>query len=464
MKIVDRALLFLTICVVLELAVPLRLQADANDQLTSDAYELVEEPFEEEEAEPWLPENMEIIWETLLRDYRQRKDHDLNPDGRVLDFSEREKQTAIDLDWHPQVTDSIMFRSRGLLFHGQFDDRLESDSKLLEGYLQWKNTSQTLVADVGKVKMEWGSGYAWNPTQVLVFPTNDDNAFIDDHEGIGMVRVAWTNDLLTVTAVAADFDNDKIEAEDPLQSAIKITLNADPWELELLHYQASEADAVGGVSFSGLLSDALEVHGEWSRSTERDRYRIGNASDGIDMGTSYLPARYLYEEDDRDLNFDRILLGGQYTFSNDVNIIVELYRTTHGYDDDEWKMAEQGIDEALRGGAWKNPNPPYTTTQGNPYAGFLMNTAAAVKNEQLRQNYLFFRLSSGESDSHWEWEQILFLNLDDNSQLHQAVIHKSWLEAVTSSLEVTLFRGDSRSEYGLNPYSEILSFTLEYHF
>ncbi len=427
-----------------------------------------EEQFEIQESDAeddtWLPESLQMTGVVLVKNRQLRKDYDLNPDGALFELKEKENRAAIDLDWNPQVTDSIMFRSRGLLTHGQLDDTQESDISLLEGYLQWKNISHTLVTDVGKIKVEWGSGYAWNPTQVLVMPTDDSNTLIDDHDGVGMIRIAWSKDRITFIAIAADLERDSIKEETPLQSVVKMSLNLEPWEVELLHYQATEIAVVNGFSFSGLLSDSLEIHGEWSRTGERDRHRIGKAADGIQMGAAYLPARYEYLPDKSDDDFDRILLGGQYTFSNDINIIIELYRTTHGYSNSEWESAEQGIAESLTGGAWKNPNAPFASAMGNPYAGFLMNTAAAVRDEQLRQNYLFFRFSSGESDNNWEWEQVLFLNLDDSSQLHQVTINKSWFDTVNSSLEITLFRGDSRSEYGLNPYSETLAFLLEYHF
>ena len=93
-----------------------------------------------------------------------------------------------------------------------------------------------------------------------------------------------------------------------------------------------------------------------------------------------------------------------------------------------------------------------------------MNTASAVRDEQLRQNYLFLRFTSGESDEKWEWEQILILNLDDHSQLHQVIVNKAWFDAVNSSVEMTFFSGEEQSEYGLNPYSDTIAVNLSYSF
>ncbi len=98
------------------------------------------------------------------------------------------------------------------------------------------------------------------------------------------------------------------------------------------------------------------------------------------------------------------------------------------------------------------------------YSGFLKNTMKAVSNEELRQHYFFLRFTSGESDNHWEWEQVMILNLDDKSQIHQATLHKTWFDQVKSRLSVTLFRGNEYSEFGLNPYREIASLEIEVRF
>jgi hypothetical protein len=269
---------------------------------------------------------------------------------------------------------------------------------------------------------------------------------------------------LTSTFVLARLNREVDSTEQPYQAAVKGSFNFEPWELALIHHQATEFGWSNGLSFTGLVTDALELHGEWTRSELRDRLTVHKEADGIQLGPSYLPARYSYIRDTRSREFDKILLGGQLTFAGKMNLIFEFYTTTHGYDDQEWDLVKAGIAEALREDAWQNSEYPYTTSLGNPYAGFLKNTMAAVANEELRQHYLFLRYVSGESDNHWEWEQILLVNLDDSSQIHQGILHKTWADLVKTGLGLTLFRGDETSEFALNPYRETAEITVEVRF
>lgn len=421
-------------------------------------------PKDEELESALLPDSFLATIIGLREEKHLRDDFDLNPDGALMDFNEYVAVTALDLEWNPQLSDMLTVRSRGMLIHEEIDDSANTGPELMEAYLQWQNSDQTLVMDIGKIKVEWGSGYAWNPVQVVVMPVDSENSIIDDNEGVSMFRLVWNRPLVTATFLVADLEADAEGSDNPGQLAAKLSLNLEPWEMELVHHQSTETDPVNGISFSGLLSDALEIHGEWTRTRKRDRNRIRKAADGVDMGGTYLPARFEYAVDDRDREYDRFLLGGQYTFSNDINITIEFYRTTHGYDSDEWNLAEMGIEEAMTDDAWNEQNPPFNGSYGNPYAGFLMNTALAIQNDELRQNYLFFRFASGESDNNWEWEQVFILNLDDCSQLHQITLEKTWLDVLSTRLELILFRGDNQSEFGLIPHSESVSLQLSHVF
>lgn len=416
------------------------------------------------ETEPVLPESLAPVWYFFSEWKSLRADHPLNPQSALIDFSKRKTATTIDLDWDPHLSETLTFRTR---LAGQYrleDDEASTHGYWLEGYLQWQNQQQTVVLDLGKVKTEWGSGYAWNPTQVLIPLQRDVSDDIEEEEGVEMAKLELVTGLVTSTFVLARLNREIDLEEQPYQAAVKGSFNFEPWEFSLIHHQATQFGWNNGLSFTGLVSDALELHGEWTRSERRNRATICKAAAGIQMGPTYLPARYEYCQDTRTREYDRILIGGQVTFAGTMNLIFELYTTTHGYDDQEWKLVKEGVAEALRENAWQNPDYPFTTPQGNPYAGFLKSTLAAVADEELRQHYLFLRYVSGESDNHWEWEQILLLNLDDSSQLHQSFLHKTWADLVNTSLGLTLFRGDEFTEFALNPYQETVELNVEIRF
>ena len=416
------------------------------------------------EEENGFLEALQLILYGVSEHRQLRENHPLNPDDALLDFSEREGSIAADLDWTPELTDTLSLRSRVVGQVKAEDEAPSSHAYFLEGYLQWQNRTHTRVLDLGKVKTAWGSGYAWNPTQVLIFPEDEDWDDYDDETGVAMVRFEQVFGTMTLTALAARLDVDDVTSDHPCQLAAKASFKVEPWELSLVHHQATDKGWSGGLSFSGLLSDSIEIHGEWTRSELRDRFSAVKQSEGIQMGPAYLPERYDYSGRDRSQRFDRFLIGGQITFAGKMNLVIELYKTSHGYDDEEWQTIETGIDEANQDDAWEKSDPPYTGAAGNPYAGFLKNTMHQVDEGQLRQHYCFLRYTSGETANHWEWEQIALLNLDDSSHLHRGILHKSWQDWISTSLSITLYRGDKTSEYGLNPYTETGALEAEIRF
>lgn len=121
-----------------------------------------------------------------------------------------------------------------------------------------------------------------------------------------------------------------------------------------------------------------------------------------------------------------------------------------------------GIDEARKADAWKNSL--FNSTLGNPYAGFLMQTMGLSETGPLRQNSLFIRWTTGESEDLWEWEQILQYNLDDQSHMSMARLHKSWSDAIKTELSCNIFIGEAYTEHGLNPYSDLCTVSMFYNF
>ncbi|MBU2510052.1 hypothetical protein KJ966_01900 [bacterium] len=410
-------------------------------------------------------EALSLVWTIQSEFHSLRDNHPLNPENRLLQFNTRKHSTAIDLEWNPNLTEYLALRSRGaMVMTIQEDVDCNFDFFYLEGYLQWQNENRTLGIDMGKVKVEWGSGYAWNPTDVIIPLKRDVSNDIEEDEGIEMIKSEFVLGSLTSTVIIARLDRDEVMIDNPYQLAFKGSFEVDPWEVSAVYHQASQQGWTSGLSFTGLLTDAIEFHGEWSQSSHRDRKIAQKQADGIQTESFNLPARYEYIDDPHEEKYEKILVGGQYTFAKEMNIIMELYSNTHGYNDKEWAVIKEGIREALREDSWDNPDAPYTTSLGNPYSGFLKNTLSQVADGELRQQYLFLRYTSGESDNLWEWEQVIKLNLNDGSQIHQLILHKTWSEIIQTNLEITLFRGDVYSEFALMPYTESYTLNLEVPF
>ena len=143
---------------------------------------------------------------------------------------------------------------------------------------------------------------------------------------------------------------------------------------------------------------------------------------------------------------------------------MEYYYSDHGYNQKEWDTIKDGVEEAHQDDAWEKNTSPYTSSQGNPYPGFLKNTMSEIGKGNLRQNYLFLRYDSGEFEENWSFEQILILNIDDQSQIHQSEIDYNWMDELEITGSVNVFKGDTESEFGMNPYQHYFTIKVEYNY
>lgn len=310
-----------------------------SDSFNSEEFEI---SIEDEETSTWIPDSMNGVWDINSIKYTHRKNHLLNPESGLLSFDDYKTFSSLDVEWNPRLGDSLSIRTRQTLEHVTSNQESVTKGYLLEGYLQWKNRSQDVVIDAGKIKLEWGSGYAWMPTQVL-FPSDSPiNTGFESKEGLEMIQAESVIKCITNTVLVSKKKNETDSSDNSLrQAAYRVSIESQPWEISLVYHKTSEEVNTQGISFTGLLSDAMEIHGEWARTNSRDRLTIVKVTDGVQMGTVYLPARFQYQVDESREVFDKYLLGTQYTFSNSMNLIIELYRTTHGYDTAEWNRIKR---------------------------------------------------------------------------------------------------------------------------
>ena len=417
----------------------------------------------EETAEPTLPDWIGGFVKAQHWEYRHRKEHPLNPEEQLLELKKHENTALLSIKLDPKLSDSWRLISYDQFRYQSTDLATESRHYSQELYLQWMNDSQSAVVNGGKVLLEWGPSYQWNPVQLLL-PNHDRQiGSIYEDEGLRMLFAELSANSITGTFVLAELDDRYSEEEKRFQTALKLAVNLEAWELASYRHQATNQGDSIGVSFSGLVTDALELHGEWSSSSEKKRDIPRQLSEGIQTPQFYIPGRFGYEADKSGSPFREYLLGVQYTFLVDMNVIFEMFHTDHGYDEKEWDTIRNGMDEAHSDKAWSKKEYPFATDQGNPYAGFLKNTMKEIKKQKLRQNYLFLRYTSGDFMENWAMEQILIFNADDSSQMHRFTLEHNWQDELETTLSMTLFEGGNDTEFGLNPYRYNVSLSISYN-
>jgi hypothetical protein len=223
-----------------------------------------------------------------------------------------------------------IFQANLLTHHefGKTQAREEWDHALYEGYVTLTPTA-SLTVDVGKKRLLWGKGYAWNPSGFINRPKDpDDPALTLEGRtllGVDLIKSfaagPVTNMGLTalVLPVIDDWANKELGDDGDLNTAVKLYLLWRDTDLELIGLDGPQQPRSIGFGFARNLAENIAVHGEaaWQRKAAR---LVLDAAGGVHR-----------ERKDR-FGF---LLGARYLNALDTTFILEYYRNGAGYDRSE---------------------------------------------------------------------------------------------------------------------------------
>ena len=106
-------------------------------------------------------------------------------------------------EWHPRFRfyfrGEAIFRESGRQSGGRF--------RLIEGALHYEITPLVFL-DVGKVLEKWGTGYAFNPVNVLLPPENPAEPHAN-HPGVTLLKLEILGERSTFSAILAGVDDEK---------------------------------------------------------------------------------------------------------------------------------------------------------------------------------------------------------------------------------------------------------------
>lgn len=157
-------------------------------------------------------------------------------------------------------------------------------NQLREAYLNWQVDGGPTSLDIGRINLRHGPAYGYNPTDYLRFGATqsvvsaDPVALRENRLGTFLLRgsrswdgggasIIWapklTNDRPSTQALTLNLGATNT------QQRVMLTVNAkasERWSGELLALVQPGGHHRLGANFTGLLSDALVMHGEWSTS------------------------------------------------------------------------------------------------------------------------------------------------------------------------------------------------------
>nr|VFK27544.1 MAG: hypothetical protein BECKMB1821G_GA0114241_102842 [Candidatus Kentron sp. MB]VFK32094.1 MAG: hypothetical protein BECKMB1821I_GA0114274_102941 [Candidatus Kentron sp. MB]VFK75644.1 MAG: hypothetical protein BECKMB1821H_GA0114242_10287 [Candidatus Kentron sp. MB] len=372
-----------------------------------------------------------------------RNDTPNNPDSLVLTTPEELTRTfgllqfdlsRNDLKSHFQIRPYYEFGSE------ETQDKIHID----EAYLD-KAFSPSLFAFGGRRNIVNGIAHVSNPSDFLGGEKEIDTS-LDETErrelrnGVYLTGLEYFFDEGSISALVAPRMGDLQQEDTQLQLKLALLYPELDTDIELLGLLIADRPGVG-VNLSHTFNNSTVLYTESALRRGRDRSVV--AGDRI-------------QEDNRNNYRFNGVAGGQYTFDNGVNLIMEYLYDENGYSSGEWR-AVQGFFQS---------NTADLSTPGAPQAmaNLGLGNQEIIDKALLKQQYLFSRLNHpqwwGDADS----SLILLKNLDDGSYLLRGRMEKDIADHVRIGIMAEYLAGDSWDEFGLRSWKQAVIFDLKYFF
>jgi hypothetical protein len=300
---------------------------------------------------------------------------------------------------------------------------------------------------IGKKILKWGPGYAFNPTGVVEpqRSPSDPSDRLGQNEGRKLVSVTAFLGKSSLTFV---YINDVQYTSSKLywskqEFALRAYTFVNGFDLSLIgHYK--EGDRLEtGFNYAKVIGNNLELHGEvLAKKGSSAEYHQVITSDNDEQIFSSNPYVTLYNQSDR--IFYKILLGGQYTFENGINIAIEYYHNAEGLSKIEWKRwmkfvkFQNSIQQGLHAAA------PILIEASRNNILWALRT---LSTRGTMSDYMFGleRCATGN----WSFECLQFLNALDFSIVIIPSVSFGISENVSLYGRWTSFIGGSDSEFGV---------------
>jgi len=372
----------------------------------------------------------------------------LNPHNDILKLPSSDQQLEIKLDLHSWFRETLGFYLKDRASYLIGEDKSKLENILDELYLEL-NPSESLFFHIGKQNITEGVGYAWNPTDFLtgleeIDQAQDTRKKREEREGVICLRGEYFLPHLTLTAVASPRMESWGQKADP-RALVKVYTLMKNLDFSLIAYAEEKKRPKLGLNFSSTMGESLEVHGEASLQKGTYRYYLNQTDPGH--------YEFIQKRKESQQLYPKVLVGGQYTFSDNTNLVLEYYHNQEGYSSSEWRdyfeylkfCGERYEDESL-------------------YFSYLLMGNAYFDLTNFRQNYLFLRFSKPNILDRFEISSNNIYNLDDASLLMNVKIDYEGMQDLSVYVLGNFFFGKGDSEFGMFYQSHTFSAGVEYFF
>jgi len=380
--------------------------------------------------------------------YDINQDSYLNPHNDILKLLSTDQELEIKLDLHSWFRETLGFYLKDRASYMIGEDKSKLENILDELYLEL-NPSESLFFNIGKQNITEGVGYAWNPTDFLagleeIDRAQDTREKREEREGVICLKGEHFLPHLTLTVVASPRMESWGQKADA-RALVKVYALMKNLDFSLIAYAEEKKRPKLGLNFSSTIGESLEVHGEASLQKGTYRYYLNQTDPGY--------YEFIQKNKESQQLYPKVLVGGQYSFSDNTNLVLEYYHNQEGYSSSEWRdyfeylkfCGERYEDESL-------------------YFSYLLMGNAYFDLTNFRQNYLFLRFSKPNILDRFEISSNNIYNLDDASLLMNVKIDYEGMQDLSIYVLGNFFFGKGDSEFGMFYHSHTFSAGVEYFF
>ena len=304
--------------------------------------------------------------------------------------------------------------------------------------------------NVGKQRLKWGKGYAWNPVAFMDRPKNPNDPELA-LEGFVMVSTNYTRSFegnlraITVTPVVLpvyDNLNSIYGKADNWNLGGKLYLLFYDTDIDVMFAAGGSRPARYGFDVSRNIASNLELHGEFAYIPDFSRVTIDR--DG-ELGQVTYPAT-------------NYLVGMRYLTSFNTTSIVEYFHNGGGYRSSEMGEYYNHIDQAYES---------YLATWDDSQLKSLARTASpSYSTFAPMRDYLYVRITQKEP-----WNILYFIpaftsivNLNDKSYSLNPEVLYSPITNLELRGKVSVLLGQRGTEFGEKQNDVRLEFRGRYYF
>ncbi len=320
---------------------------------------------------------------------------------------------------------------------------------LFEAFLSLK-PSLSFHLDIGKKRMKWGKGYAWNPVAFIDRPKNPNDPGLA-LEGYVVLSIDYIKSFqgklktITFTPVLIPVNehiNSTFGNKNQLNFGGKVYFLFYDTDIDLMFLSGGSVPARYGMDFSRNIASNFEIHGEFAYIPDYIKEVI--QEDGTVGEEQYASMNYL--------------LGIRFLTRTNTTFFFEYFKNGNGYTSNEMENFYSLIDQVYQS---------YLLTGDDSQLEFLSGAASQTyRTFAPMQDYLFLRISQKEP-----WNILYFIpsftsifNLTDKSFSLTPELLYNPITNLELRAKITILLGKGGSEFGEKQNDFRLEFRGRYYF